>query len=162
MQTVGVRELKNKLSEYLRRVRLGERGLVTDRAAVVAELLPPGQGQVDWARIVVSAACVSALGPEFVASSSCHKTSVKVHGRSRWRGRRCGCDGPTCCNRPADSIAIDAAGRQNHATLIPSPRHCLQAPAGADDWRSDSRINGRKCGAAPWIQFRSTAWSARR
>lgn len=47
MQTVGVRELKNRLSEYLRRVRLGERVLVTDRGAVVAELLPPGQGQGD-------------------------------------------------------------------------------------------------------------------
>ena len=47
MQTVGVRELKNRLSEYLRRVRLGERVLVTDRGEVVAELLPPGQGQVD-------------------------------------------------------------------------------------------------------------------
>lgn len=47
MQTVGVRELKNKLSEYLRRVRLGERVLVTDRGEVVAELLPPGEGQVD-------------------------------------------------------------------------------------------------------------------
>ncbi len=47
MQTVGVRDLKNKLSEYLRRVRLGERVLVTDRGEVVAELLPPGQGQGD-------------------------------------------------------------------------------------------------------------------
>ena len=47
MQTVGVRELKNKLSEYLRRVRLGERVLVTDRGEVVAEFLPPGQGQGD-------------------------------------------------------------------------------------------------------------------
>ena len=47
MQTVGVRDLKNKLSEYLRRVRLGEGVLVTDRGEVVAELLPPGQGQGD-------------------------------------------------------------------------------------------------------------------
>ena len=47
MKTVGVRDLKNKLSEYLRRVRLGERVLVTDRGEVVAELLPPGQGQDD-------------------------------------------------------------------------------------------------------------------
>jgi prevent-host-death family protein len=47
MKTVGVRELKNKLSEYLRRVRLGESLLVTDRGEVVAELLPPGQGQGD-------------------------------------------------------------------------------------------------------------------
>lgn len=47
MKTVGVRDLKNKLSEYLRRVRLGEGVLVTDRGQVVAELLPPGQGQGD-------------------------------------------------------------------------------------------------------------------
>lgn len=47
MQIVGVRELRNKLSEYLRRVRLGERVLVTDRGEVVAEVLPPGQAQGD-------------------------------------------------------------------------------------------------------------------
>ncbi len=47
MKTVGVRDLKNKLSEYLRRVRLGESVLVTDRGEVVAELLPPGQKQGD-------------------------------------------------------------------------------------------------------------------
>ena len=47
MKTVGVRDLKNKLSEYLRRVRLGESVLVTDRGEVVAELQPPGQRQGD-------------------------------------------------------------------------------------------------------------------
>ena len=47
MKTVGVRDLKNKLSEYLRRVRLGESILVTDRGEVVAELQPPGQRQGD-------------------------------------------------------------------------------------------------------------------
>lgn len=47
MRTVGIRELKNKLSEYLRRVRLGESVLVTDRGEVVAELLPPGQRRGD-------------------------------------------------------------------------------------------------------------------
>jgi prevent-host-death family protein len=47
MKAVGVRDLKNKLSEYLRHVRLGESILVTDRGEVVAELLPPGQGQGD-------------------------------------------------------------------------------------------------------------------
>ena len=44
MKSVGVRELKNRLSEYLREVRAGERVLVTDRGEVVAELAPPGQG----------------------------------------------------------------------------------------------------------------------
>ena len=47
MRTVGVRELKNSLSEYLRRVRSGESVLVTDRGEIVAELSPPGRGSVD-------------------------------------------------------------------------------------------------------------------
>lgn len=38
---VGVRELKNRLSYYLRRVRAGETVRVTDRGAVVAELRAP-------------------------------------------------------------------------------------------------------------------------
>ena len=47
MKTVGIRELKNSLSEYLRRVRSGESVLVTDRGEVVAELTPPGHGTLD-------------------------------------------------------------------------------------------------------------------
>ena len=47
MISVGVRELKNRLSEYLRRVRMGDSVLVTDRGEVVAELSPPGRGQTD-------------------------------------------------------------------------------------------------------------------
>jgi prevent-host-death family protein len=43
MKSVGVRELKNRLSEYLREVRSGEAVLVTDRGDVVAEIVPPGQ-----------------------------------------------------------------------------------------------------------------------
>lgn len=47
MKTVGVRELKNRLSEYIRHVRSGEGVLVTDRGEVVAELTPPGHGTTD-------------------------------------------------------------------------------------------------------------------
>lgn len=47
MKTVGVRELKNRLSEYLRQARSGESVLVTDRGQVVAELTAPGQGASD-------------------------------------------------------------------------------------------------------------------
>src|SRR5207245_9290790 len=43
MQTVGLRELKNRLSHYIRRVRDGQLVIVTDRGQVVAELGPPGQ-----------------------------------------------------------------------------------------------------------------------
>lgn len=41
MIAIGVRDLKARLSEYLRRVREGETVLVTDRGVVVAELGPP-------------------------------------------------------------------------------------------------------------------------
>ena len=42
MKAVGLRELKNRLSEYVRDVRRGESVVVTDRGQVVAELVPPG------------------------------------------------------------------------------------------------------------------------
>ena len=47
MKTVGIRELKNHLSKYLREVRLGESVLVTDRGEVVAEFSPPTRGLAD-------------------------------------------------------------------------------------------------------------------
>jgi antitoxin (DNA-binding transcriptional repressor) of toxin-antitoxin stability system len=43
MRAVGIRELKNHLSSYLRMVRSGEAIVVTDRGEVVAELRPPGE-----------------------------------------------------------------------------------------------------------------------
>lgn len=42
MISAGIRDLKNNLSRYLRRVRAGERVVVTDRGEVVAELVPAG------------------------------------------------------------------------------------------------------------------------
>jgi antitoxin (DNA-binding transcriptional repressor) of toxin-antitoxin stability system len=47
MRTVGIRELKNRLSEYLRLVRRGEQVLVTDRGVVIAELRQPGRAAAD-------------------------------------------------------------------------------------------------------------------
>jgi len=41
MKTVGLKVLKNKLSEYVRIAASGETVLVTDRDRVVAELNPP-------------------------------------------------------------------------------------------------------------------------
>lgn len=43
MRVVGIRDLKNRLSEYIRWVRTGETVLVTDRGEVVAELRRPGR-----------------------------------------------------------------------------------------------------------------------
>lgn len=44
MKEVGIRELKNRLSEYVRLVRAGEVVVVTDRGEIVAELRPPAAG----------------------------------------------------------------------------------------------------------------------
>ncbi len=41
MRAVGIKALKNRLSEYVRIVTSGETVLVTDRDRVVAELVPP-------------------------------------------------------------------------------------------------------------------------
>ena len=41
MRAAGIREVKNKLSEYLRLVAAGETVLVTDHGRVVAQLAPP-------------------------------------------------------------------------------------------------------------------------
>jgi prevent-host-death family protein len=41
MGTVGVRDLKNRLSEFLRRAAGGERITVTDRGRPIAVLTPP-------------------------------------------------------------------------------------------------------------------------
>ncbi|MEA2984352.1 MAG: hypothetical protein QOD94_606 [Alphaproteobacteria bacterium] len=48
MKTVGLKILKNKLSEYVRLAASGETVLVTDRDRVVAELNPPQPGREDF------------------------------------------------------------------------------------------------------------------
>jgi antitoxin (DNA-binding transcriptional repressor) of toxin-antitoxin stability system len=45
MRAVGLKVLKNRLSEYIRLAQTGETVLVTDRDRVVAELGPPRGGR---------------------------------------------------------------------------------------------------------------------
>ena len=45
MRAVGLKVLKNKLSEYVRAAAAGETVLITDRDRVVAELVPPSAGR---------------------------------------------------------------------------------------------------------------------
>ncbi len=42
-QTVGIRELKSRLSEYLQRVREGQTVVITDRGQPVGRIVPAGQ-----------------------------------------------------------------------------------------------------------------------
>jgi prevent-host-death family protein len=50
--TVGVAELRQNLSRYLRRVERGERLLVTDRNRPVAELGPPPSTGAELDRLI--------------------------------------------------------------------------------------------------------------
>ncbi len=42
MKTAGIRELKSRISEYLRDVRSGESVVITDRGEAIAEICPLG------------------------------------------------------------------------------------------------------------------------
>jgi len=44
MASTGIRELKDNLSRYIRRIEAGERIAITAHGRVVAELVPPGTG----------------------------------------------------------------------------------------------------------------------
>ena len=48
MRAIGLKVLKNRLSEYVRLAREGETVLVTDRDRVVAELGPPRADRTGW------------------------------------------------------------------------------------------------------------------
>lgn len=48
----SIRDMKNRLSEYLRRVRAGREVVITDRGKPVARLVPVGPDRVDEAGIV--------------------------------------------------------------------------------------------------------------
>lgn len=44
MRTIGLKALKNKLSEYVRAAASGETIVITDRGRPVAEIVPPRDG----------------------------------------------------------------------------------------------------------------------
>jgi prevent-host-death family protein len=44
MRKVGLKTLKNKLSEYVRLAAAGETVIITDRDRIVAEIVPPHRG----------------------------------------------------------------------------------------------------------------------
>lgn len=67
MRAVGIRELKDRLSEYVRIAAGGEVVLVTDRDRVVAELVAPGASRAKadllWADLIAE----GTLRPPLVA-----------------------------------------------------------------------------------------------
>lgn len=71
MRAVGIKILKNRLSEYVRLAASGESVLVTDRDRVVAELGPPSPTRAEAVHDVLLAETVRAgwLKPAMVRSA---------------------------------------------------------------------------------------------
>ena len=71
MRSVGLKTLKNKLSEYVRLAAAGETVLITDRDMVVAELIPPREGRSEHVEDAHLAELVRAgvLAPPTIVSS---------------------------------------------------------------------------------------------
>jgi antitoxin (DNA-binding transcriptional repressor) of toxin-antitoxin stability system len=71
MRAVGLKVLKNKLSEYVRLAAGGETVLITDRDRVVAELVPPALGRASTVDDAVLADLVRRgyLNPPLVPST---------------------------------------------------------------------------------------------
>jgi antitoxin (DNA-binding transcriptional repressor) of toxin-antitoxin stability system len=72
MRAIGIKELKNRLSEYVRIAAAGERVLVTDRDRVVAELVAPQPGTPETASDAMLADAVRAgwLRPPVLAAGT--------------------------------------------------------------------------------------------
>ncbi len=64
MRAVGLKVLKNKLSEYIRLAAGGETVLVTDRDKIVAEIVPP---RADSSRTVSDAFLAEAVRKGWVS-----------------------------------------------------------------------------------------------
>jgi antitoxin (DNA-binding transcriptional repressor) of toxin-antitoxin stability system len=71
MRSVGLKILKNKLSEYVRLAAGGETVLITDRDRVVAEIVPPQPGRSPFLGDALLAEAVREgwLAPPVLASS---------------------------------------------------------------------------------------------
>jgi prevent-host-death family protein len=57
--TAGIRELKDNLSRYIRRIEAGERISITAHGRVVAELVPPAtssraEGRARWDELIAA------------------------------------------------------------------------------------------------------------
>jgi antitoxin (DNA-binding transcriptional repressor) of toxin-antitoxin stability system len=69
MRSVGIKVLKNKLSEYIKLAAGGETVLVTDRDRVVAELVPPNPDHLKtmadarWAELIRQGFVTPAVNP---------------------------------------------------------------------------------------------------
>ncbi len=79
MKTAGIKDLKNRLSYYLREVKKGEKILITDRDQVIATIFPVERGEEDSKLLsLVKEGFASWRGGKPTGS---HR-SVKIEGRT--------------------------------------------------------------------------------
>jgi antitoxin (DNA-binding transcriptional repressor) of toxin-antitoxin stability system len=78
VRTVGLKVLKNKLSEYVRLASQGETVLIADRDRVVAELVPPQPGRAETVSDAVLASLVreGVVTPALVGPGTRPRTPV--------------------------------------------------------------------------------------
>lgn len=90
MRAVGLKVLKNKLSEYVRLAQGGETVLVTDRDEVVARLVPPEAGGASLATDAVMVELIrnGVLSPPLVVSED----PPPSYGSASWEEVRKGLD----------------------------------------------------------------------
>jgi antitoxin (DNA-binding transcriptional repressor) of toxin-antitoxin stability system len=96
MKAVGIKTLKNRLSEYVRLAARGEVVLVTDRDQVVAELRPPSAGRVQALDDALLAEAVRkgllrpplSTGSELPPRHPCMPLTDMMRGLDRDRGER--------------------------------------------------------------------------
>jgi antitoxin (DNA-binding transcriptional repressor) of toxin-antitoxin stability system len=83
MRSVGLKILKNKLSEYVRLAAGGETVLITDRDRVVAEIVPPQAGRSPMVADAILADAVRegwVVPPALVAATAPPRQPVMTFG----------------------------------------------------------------------------------
>ena len=76
MKAVGLRELKARLSFYIRQVRAGRHVLVTHRGEIVAELSPPGEAPLIRGAVPEALAVLGRRGLVTLAPARKEKTNI--------------------------------------------------------------------------------------
>ena len=82
MERIGVRELRQHATRYLRRVKAGETVEVTERGQLVALLVPPAPGTTERERLIASGQLVPASRPFHVP----RRVLARQRERAEWGG----------------------------------------------------------------------------
>lgn len=77
----SIREMKNRLSQYIKRVRAGREVVITDRGKPVARLVPIGPEAADEADIVARTLALPWVRPGKGGKPKGLRTGIKLRGK---------------------------------------------------------------------------------